>query len=143
MSGTGTLVTSDGACGALMPRTLITQTQVASNAPAMTGGVIAPGTYQLSAWNKYTGAGGASGPTTSQQAALLEFDTTSFQHAEAGPATGGGVGGVSYSNGYWSTKDHSFSTDSKCGLLIGSDFTVTGADIHFLFVNEEWVYTHI
>lgn len=46
----------------------VAQIAVASDQPAATGGAVPDGTYQLTGWTLYTGAGGASGPTGTQQA---------------------------------------------------------------------------
>jgi hypothetical protein len=71
------------ACSGLDPAlsTSVAVVDVASDAPAATGGTIQSGTYRLTATNVYTGAGGASGPEGMTWKMAWSFSGSSMQMA--------------------------------------------------------------
>jgi hypothetical protein len=140
----GTLaVTDGGVCAALAPKTLITQQQVAQAAPTPTGGTIAPGTYALTAMNKYTGSSGATGPTTKIQAELYELDSSTYQHAVAGQgADAGALGSVFLDSGDYTLTNTTYTRSTTCGVGgIPISYSASNSGLKLLFLDEEYVFT--
>ncbi len=54
--------------------------RVASAPPAMTGGTLVEGTYELVDWKSYTGTGGPSGPGGLSLKQTVRFETGTFSH---------------------------------------------------------------
>lgn len=57
--------------------------QLPAAPPAMTGGALLDGTYQLTAWTTYTGVGGASGPGPFSLRQTVRFDHGTFTQVTA------------------------------------------------------------
>jgi hypothetical protein len=135
-------VTDGGPCAALVPTTLVTQQQVAAPTPQVIGGNIAPGTYVLTSMNKYTGTGGATGPTTKVQAEVWAVDSSSYQHAVSGATPDGGLNAPSLDSGYYTAKNNTFLPSAKCGIgNIPVSYSVAGSVLKLSFLNEEYVFT--
>ena len=142
-AGHGALaVTDGGVCSTLMPTTLITQQQIPQATPQPMGGAIVPGTYALTAMNKYTDAGGATGPTTKVAAEMYAFDATSYAHAKGGPDGDGGVGFVFVDSGDYSLMTTTYTQVTTCGVgNVPLSYSAGPAEIRFSFLNEEYVLT--
>ncbi|MFI5297195.1 MAG: hypothetical protein ACHREM_03785 [Polyangiales bacterium] len=136
-------VTDGGVCGTLAPTTLVTQQQVAQPSPTPTGGAITPGTYLLTEMNKYTGVGGATGPTSKIEATALALDATSYARAVAFPAgDAGALGLIAIDSGHYTATGTSFAPSATCGIgFVTVSYSATPTEVRHLFVGEEYVYT--
>jgi hypothetical protein len=81
---------SVGHCNALtLPTSMVEQMNVADVMPTPSGGTLDPGTYVLTSWTNYTGAGGPSGPVGMMVQSQLVVDGTNYQYI-AGVSAGVG-----------------------------------------------------
>jgi hypothetical protein len=136
-------VTDGGVCASVMPTMLVTQQQVASPTPQSTGGVVTAGTYVLTQMNKYTGTGGATGPTTKIAAEVYRVDSSTYQHAKAdAEPDGGGLSPVALDSGNYSATGTTFTVMATCGIgNIPVSYTATSTGLKLAFLNEEYVFT--
>jgi hypothetical protein len=139
----GTLaVTDGGACTTLTATSFVTESSVPSAPPPLTAGSVEPGTYVLTALNKYVGVGGSSSSPPAVEARVLQIDTGTYAQVWLTEGPDGGVGNTDISSGTYQVKSKAFTLTSTCGApQITVGYSVVGSTLHLLFGDEEYVLT--
>jgi hypothetical protein len=112
-----------GSCNALLnDGTTVTVMQVAASMPTAVGGTIVAGTYHRTAWTRYTGVGGATGPGTDTDRTTAYF---AAGKVEIVISTNGGPN--QHISAAYSTSGSSLTLVSSCPSTLTSPYTAFDA----------------
>ncbi|MBL8620566.1 MAG: hypothetical protein JNK64_04655 [Myxococcales bacterium] len=106
--------------------------QLPAAPPAMTGGALIDGTYQLTAWTTYTGGGGGSGPGPFSLRQTVRFDHGTFTQVTAVLAPAQEQRGAAT----YATADRTLSLVSTCSTTPGGsavmEYTASVTELRLL-----------
>jgi hypothetical protein len=137
---TAPMQVDSGMCNTLVNSgAFIPETNVPADLPAPTGGTILLGLYELTAWENFTGAGGASGPTGNQRKTAFWFEPTVYYKVTA---DFGSVDG-NYSR-TWSTASTTLTSNQWCPTvdLLTSFYSVAGNTLTLQAGATRYTYAH-
>lgn len=122
----------------------VRESRIASDAPQPTGGAIAPGTYELVAFNTYTGSGGPTGTTARTYAETLMFDGVDWEEVVQQTANGGNALNAQpmASSGTYSADGNTLTMTITCPTYAGATFTYSavGPELHIYSEAVERVF---
>jgi hypothetical protein len=122
---------------------LVNEQGIGEALPPTLGGTIAPGTYNLTGANVYTGVGGLSGPTGQQYEETIAFDLTTFNDVLIIGNVDAGLSDPVYASGTYATVATKLTASTDCPINTTSVYTysVIGSTIHMFQGTSEKIYT--